>query len=94
MKRTVVCALVVMALLTTGHVSAQDKVVSFSVGSELVSSYIWRGVYEAGVSLQPTITMSAGNFSATAWGSVDFASTSYKEMTLRLPTFWGLLPCH
>lgn len=89
MKRTIVCALVVMALLTTGHVSAQDKGVSFSVGSELASSYIWRGVYEAGVSLQPTITMSAGNFSATAWGSVDFASTSYKEMDITLAYILG-----
>lgn len=89
MKRTVVCALVVMALLTTGHVSAQDKGVSFSIGSELVSSYIWRGVYETGVSLQPTITMSAGNFSATAWGSVDFASTPYKEMDITLAYILG-----
>lgn len=73
-----------MALLTAGPVSAQDKGISFSGGSDLVSSYIWRGVYEAGVSLQPTLTMSAGNFSATAWGSVDFASTSYKEMDITL----------
>ncbi len=63
---------------------AQDKGVSFSGGSDLVSSYIWRGVYEAGVSFQPTVTMSIGNFSVTAWGSVDFASTSYKEMDITL----------
>lgn len=36
------------------------------------------------LSLQPTLTMTAGKFSATAWGSVDFASTSYKEMDLTL----------
>lgn len=84
MKRIIACALVVMAVLTVGPVSAQDKGISFSGGSDLVSSYIWRGVYEAGVSLQPTLTMSAGNFSATAWGSVDFASTSYKEMDITL----------
>lgn len=84
MKRTIACVLVVMALLTAGHVSAQDKGISFSAGSDLVSSYIWRGIYEAGISLQPTMTMSAGNFSATAWGTVDFASTSYKEMDITL----------
>ena len=66
MKHTIACTLAVMALLTAGPVSAQDKGISFSGGSDLVSSYIWRGVYEAGVSLQPTLTMSAGNFSATA----------------------------
>ena len=85
MKRTIIAyILVVVALLTFGRVSAQDKGISFSGGSDLVSSYIWRGVYEAGVSFQPTISMNAGNFSVTAWGSVDFESTSYKEMDITL----------
>ena len=84
MKHTIACTLAVLAILTVGPVSAQDKGISFSGGSDLVSSYIWRGVYEAGVSLQPTMIMSAGNFSAMAWGSVDFASTSYKEMDITL----------
>lgn len=78
-----------MAVLTTGPVPAQDKGISFGGGCDLVSSYVWRGVYEAGVSLQPTLTMSAGNFSATAWGSADFASTSYKEMDITLACTLG-----
>ena len=32
----------------TNHVAAQDKGVSFSGGSDLVSSYYWRGVKESG----------------------------------------------
>ena len=84
MKRFMICALALAGVLTTGRVSAQDKGVSFSGGSDLVSAYVWRGVTQAGVSLQPTLTMTAGKFSATAWGSVDFASTSYKEMDLTL----------
>ena len=80
MKRFMICALALAGVLTAGRVSAQDKGVSFSGGSDLVSAYVWRGVTQAGVSLQPTLTMTAGKFSATAWGSVDFASTSYKEM--------------
>ena len=50
-----------------------------------MSGYIWRGVWEAGPSIQPTLVLSAGNFSATAWGSVDFASTSYRRWTSRSP---------
>ena len=84
MKRFMICALALAGVLTAGRVSAQDKGVSFSGGSDLVSAYVWRGVTQAGVSLQPTLTMTAGKFSATAWGSVDFASTSYKEMDLTL----------
>ena len=68
----------------TNHVAAQDKGVSFSGGSDLVSSYYWRGVKESGPALQPTLTMTAGNFSVTAWGSIDFSDSGYKEMDLTL----------
>ena len=84
MKRFTIFSLALAAVLSTGHLSAQNKGVAFSGGSDLVSAYVWRGVTQAGISLQPTLTMTAGNFSATAWGSVDFASTSYKEMDLTL----------
>ena len=84
MKHFIIYSIVALVAFTARHVSAQDKGVSFSGGSDLVSSYIWRGMYEAGISLQPTMTMNVGNFSATAWGSVDFASTSYKEMDITL----------
>ena len=68
----------------TNHVAAQDKGVSFSGGSDLVSSYYWRGVKGSGPALQPTLTMTAGNFSVTAWGSIDFSDSGYKEMDLTL----------
>ena len=84
MKRFMICALALAGVLTAGRVSAQDKGVSFSGGSDLVSAYVWRGVTEAGVSLQPTLTMTAGNFSVTAWGSIDFSDSGYKEMDLTL----------
>ena len=84
MKRFVFGVLAAATLFSAGRVSAQEKGVSFSGGADIVSTYLWRGVYEAGVSFQPTLVMTAGNFSATAWGSVDFASTTYKEMDLTL----------
>ena len=58
--------------------------VKISGGADIVSGYVWRGVWESGACIQPVMTLSAGNFSATAWGSVDFAATSYKEMDLTL----------
>lgn len=84
MKRFIICLVAVAAAWGVGRAAAQEKGVSFSGGTDLVSTYIWRGVYEAGVSLQPTLAMSVGDFSVTAWGSVDFASTSYKEMDITL----------
>ena len=58
--------------------------VTLQVEMDLVSSYIWRGVYEAGPSLQPGLTLGIGNFPIAAWGSVDFTSSSYKEADLML----------
>lgn len=85
MKRWIVILVTAMAVMLTVDLCAQErKGVQVGGGADIVSSYIWRGVYEAGISFQPTLALSAGNFSVTAWGSVDFASTSYKEMDLTL----------
>ena len=48
----------------------------FNIQGDLVSSYVWRGMYQTGASIQPTLGFSVGNFSLTAWGSTDFDGTS------------------
>lgn len=84
-KRLAALMLILFALMFTVDVCAQErKGVTFAAGSDLTSAYVWRGVYQTSVSFQPTLSMTAGNFSATAWGSVDFAASSYKEMDLTL----------
>ena len=81
--------LAAVAVVATGSVktveaqSREQKVV-ISGGVDLISSYVWRGVYQAGVSLQPGMTMSVGNFSLTAWGSTDFSASDYKEMDMTM----------
>ncbi len=86
MKRWIIILIAALAVMFTVDVCAQKKKsgVGISGGGDIVSGYVWRGVWEAGVSFQPTVALTAGNFSATAWGSVDFAGTTYKEMDLTL----------
>lgn len=67
---------------TTSAPAEKSRGVRIVFGSDLVSRYIWRGFYNAGASIQPTLGMKAGGFALTAWGSVDFASSSYKEADL------------
>lgn len=76
MKIVIVLIITLLSAMpkTDLYAQEQEKDVRFSVGADLVSGYIWRGVWEAGPSIQPTLTMIAGNFSVTAWGSVDFAT--------------------
>ena len=83
MKRWIFILIAALAIFLTADLCARERGVKFSGGTDLVSTYVWRGVRESGPAFQPTLTMSAGNFSATAWGSVDFDST-YKEMDLTL----------
>ncbi len=47
----------------------------FSVGADLVSRYIWRGVdYGNAPAVQPTVEFSAGNLAIGAWGSYALGS--------------------
>lgn len=92
MKRGVILKIALITFLATDTICAQEKKsVQIGGGADFVSSYIWRGVYEAGSSFQPSLVLTVGNFSVTAWGTVDFASTSYKEMDLTLAYTWKSL---
>ncbi|WP_293664298.1 TorF family putative porin [uncultured Parabacteroides sp.] len=57
-----------------GMMKAQDDEsgATFNVQGDLVSSYIWRGMYQTGASFQPTFSFGIAGFSLTAWGSTDF----------------------
>ncbi len=69
-------------LAATISISAQEKKESrFSVnaGADLVSSYIWRGMYQTGVSIQPALSLSAYGVTLGAWGSTDVSALA-KEL--------------
>ena len=52
--------------------AADETTSPWSVGADVVSSYVWRGTYFAGASFQPSLAFSAGNFTIGTWGSFDF----------------------
>lgn len=68
--------------------STKESKVSFKVSADVVSSYIWRGAYNAGASIQPTLGMSAGNFSLTVWGSKEI-SDLHKEIDITAAYSFG-----
>jgi len=77
-----------VALLVSGMVSAsaQSKG-TFSVGADLVSSYVWRGVAQDAANpkgtpnIQPSLTFTYGGLTLGAWGSSSF-SGSVKEVDI------------
>lgn len=71
----------IAALFVAFTATAQQKV-TVNGGADLVSAYIWRGSYNAGASVQPSIGMKVGGFSLGAWGSTDFGGNGKKEVDL------------
>lgn len=71
-KVAAIAMILSVSSFTMLHAQDEEKGVKFTVQSDLVSSYIWRGMYQTGASFQPTLGLSAGGFSLTAWGSTDF----------------------
>ncbi len=66
-------ALLAIALAVSVGISAQDKTSNFSMGADLVSRYIWRGVDFGGPSphIQPYLEYAFGNTGLTlgTWAS-------------------------
>jgi len=52
--------------------NAQES--EFSIGADVVSSYVWRGQYLGGAAVQPGVGYSIGGLSVGAWGSVNIVN--------------------
>ncbi|GHU69091.1 hypothetical protein FACS189413_07350 [Bacteroidia bacterium] len=73
--------LAIAVLMSVAGVKAQE----FSVGADVVSSYLWRGQYLGGTAIQPGLSFSAAGFSIGAWSSVDLINISnVKEFDLSI----------
>lgn len=76
----------------------EEKEVSLRISGDVVSSYIWRGMFMSGASVQPNLEFRAGRFSLSAWGSVSFngeekeidltASYSFGHFIISLNDMW------
>ncbi len=91
MKRTVllrglVAIIIAATLMAPVHVNGQDESSSpFSVGGDLVSSYLWRGSkFGTGPAIQPYVELSLSNFTVGGWGSYCFTTNEAAEADLYL----------
>lgn len=73
-----------LTLVCLASGAADKKKVKIGGGADIVSSYIWRGSFNAGASVQPTVEMNVAGFTLSAWGSVDFGGNGKKEADLAL----------
>lgn len=75
--------LAAMIMITPMNVQAQESESPFSVGGDLVSSYLWRGTkFGTGPAIQPYLELGLGNFSIGGWGSYCFTTNEAAEADL------------
>jgi hypothetical protein len=85
--RTALMLLIAGMAITPQKLIAQVEVKSspFSVGGDLVSSYLWRGTkYGTGPAIQPYLDVTIGNFSAGGWGNYCFTTDEAPEADIYL----------
>ncbi len=69
-------------LFSTLHICAQESNVKLNVAADIVSRYVWRGLdYGASPNIQPTLSLTAGNFEIGYWGAISTLGT-YSEVDL------------
>lgn len=78
---TIAIALLSAAMTFTAN--AQNKMEA-SVGTGLVSNYVWRGMDCGGVSIQPDASVSYRGIKLEAWGSVGLDKNDAKELDFSL----------
>lgn len=86
-KKSIWGTVAVAAICMLGTTGAQAQ--EFTVQGDIVSSYVWRGMYQGGgAAFQPTLGFGVENFSVTAWGSTNFSGGN-KELDLTLAYKFG-----
>lgn len=81
-----------------GQVENADDKPTVDVGADLVSLYVWRGMYQGGISIQPALSLSIYGITVGAWGSAGFPefakevdfylSYEWKGFTATLSDYW------
>ena len=74
-----------IVMIMIAVVSPLRAEIETTVGADLVSEYIFRGVKCGDAAIQPSLAVSAGGFEVSAWGSVgivNFLDTKEMDLTL------------
>lgn len=82
MKKYLVCLIAVLAMGTSA-MKAGGVEFAYEAGAELVSSYLWRGQYNGGLSFQPTATVGFESdhvqFQIGAWANIGASDWGFKK---------------
>lgn len=81
MKRKITLISLLVLTIFSSNIIAQES--SWNTGTDLVSSYVWRGTkFGSGPSFQPSVSYSKGGLTIGAWGSYAFSTNEAAEADL------------
>lgn len=83
-KKNIFVLLMAVLISVSLYAQEEEKTSPFSLGADVVSSYVWRGSkIGTGPNIQPWLKFSTGGFTLGAWGSTSFHfDTDVAEMDL------------
>lgn len=85
MKKIVLSAMMLVAMMTTAFAQEKENKVETALGADFVNNYIWRGQDLGSVAFQPTLGVGYKGLSLTAWGSYGLTDPNdVKEFDLTL----------
>ena len=92
MKKTNGIAILLIAIfaMSFSGVKAQEEESPVSVGVDLYSTYVWRGVAYGGPSLQPWVDFTSGGFSVGAWESQSYDGGQEMDLYMSYAFDFGL----
>ena len=82
-RSATILSLFAATLAAHGQDESSDSKPTVEVGADFVSAYVWRGMYQAGISLQPALNFSMYDVTIGAWGSTGFPANA-KELDFYL----------
>ena len=68
----------------------REKSISVSVGADIVSTYVWRGTYQTGASIQPYLSFDVAGLSLGVWGNSSFAGLVQAPKEVDLSLFYSI----
>jgi hypothetical protein len=81
--RKVMLVVALFLVVSSAAIAQEESKWEITPSADLVSSYVWRGVYQTTTSFQPGLTIGYDGLSLGAWGSTDLYS-AFKEVDLTL----------
>jgi uncharacterized protein (TIGR02001 family) len=66
--------LIAVLFISSSLAAQEESKFEITPSVDVVSSYVWRGMYQTGPSVQPGLTLAYGGLSLGVWGSTDFST--------------------